>query len=407
MRILICGINYFPEIISTGKYTREMAEWLVNNGHDVTVITAKPYYPDWKIYEGYSNIFYSKNIENGVTVYRCPIYVPSVPTSYKRVLHLFSFAVSSFPMMLVSMFARNDVLLSIEPPISVAPSVLILSKFSGAKCWLHIQDFEIDAAFNLNMLKNNFLRKVFITFEKFVMSKFDIVSTISSKMITSLHEKGVDENKAVLFENWVDTKNIYPVEAENYYRIKYGIKKDDIVCLYSGNLGKKQGLEIIIDSADKLTNYKKIKFVICGQGSALADLKNKAINLKNVLWLPLQPTENLNTLLNMANIHLLPQLPGAADVVMPSKLTGMLSSGRPVIATAEVGTQIDKIVSECGVVVRPGALDDFVSAILDLAYDKYYRDALGKQARKYAVDFLGYDNILKHFENNLMKLVSA
>ena len=131
-------------------------------------------------------------------------------------------------------------------------------------------------------------------------------------------------------------------------------------------------------------------------------LAEKCKDVSNVLMLPFQPSERLNDLLNLADIHILPQRAEAADLVMPSKLTGMLASGRPVIATAHDGTQLASVVRGIGVVVPPGDPDAFVSAISKLAADKDLRVMLGQEARRYALNHLDSRVILDQFEQSLL-----
>jgi len=143
-----------------------------------------------------------------------------------------------------------------------------------------------------------------------------------------------------------------------------------VVALYSGNMGEKQGLEIVVEAARILeSDAPNIRFVLCGEGAAKVRMQALAADLSNVLWLPLQPLARLNELLNFVDIHLLPQRADAADLVMPSKLTGMLASGRPVLATAHAGTELAGVVAGCGVVVEPGNVQAFVDALRQLAAD--------------------------------------
>ena len=137
------------------------------------------------------------------------------------------------------------------------------------------------------------------------------------------------------------------------YRDELTISDEVCVALYSSNMGEKQGLEIVLEVARQLQHEPDLLFVLCGEGAARERLMKLGAGLGNVRWLPLQPAERLNELLNLADVHLLPQRSDAADLVMPSKLTGMLLSGRVVLATAEAGTQVARMVSPCGKVVKP------------------------------------------------------
>ena len=176
---------------------------------------------------------------------------------------------------------------------------------------------------------------------------------------------------------------------------------DAIVLLYSGSMGEKQGLELILDAAPELQGEPRYQFIMAGSGSAYTRLKQQAADITNMRWLPLQPEDKLNAFLNLADIHLLPQKEDAADLVMPSKLTGMLASGRPVIATARPGTQVARVVEQTGLVVEPGCLPCIVAAIRRLVDDEPERRRLGTAARQYAVDVLERERVLRGFEHQL------
>jgi len=406
VRLIIYGINYKPELTGIGKYSGEMAEWLVSKGHEVRIVTALPYYPQWQVAENYSSWRYLREPLNGVDVWRCPLWVPASPSGLKRILHLASFALSSFPIMLSQVFWRPNIILVVEPPLFCAPSSLFVSWLCKACSWLHVQDFEVDAAFDLGVLSSARLRRIVLRIESWLMNKFDRVSTISDQMVLRLGTKGVRPNRQVLFPNWADIDHIHPLDTPSTYREQLGIIASDIVFLYSGNMGEKQGLEIVVQAARQLAKRKNIVFIMCGQGAAYSRLRELADGVTNIHWLPLQPLEKLNDLLNMADVHLLPQRADAADLVMPSKLTGMLASGRPVLATAFEGTQIAEVLESTGVIVPPEDVEAFVDAIVDLAGNAEQRQQLGKNARDYAVEYLGRDAVLARFEESLQQCIS-
>jgi colanic acid biosynthesis glycosyl transferase WcaI len=230
------------------------------------------------------------------------------------------------------------------------------------------------------------------------MRGFDRISSISTNMVKRLADKGVQKDKRVHFPNWVDTDTIRPLDGPNQIRRELGIGDDQVVLLYSGNLGVKQGLEILPQLAGRLRDDSRLHFVFCGDGAFRPQLEQMTAGLQNVSLLPLQPIEKLNELLSAADIHLLPQKEDAAALVMPSKLTGMLASGRPVIATASPGTQFAEAVSGCGINVAPGDLDALHKAVLTLAVDPRLRREMGRAARVFAEENLGREKVLRRFE---------
>ena len=410
MKILLHGINFAPELTGIGKYTGEMAAWLAARGHQVRVVTAPPYYPDWAVGAGYSARTWRRERWQGVDVWRCPLWVPAQPGGAKRLLHLASFALGSLPVMLRQVLWRPDVVWVVEPALFCAPAALGVARLGGARAWLHVQDFEVDAAFDLGLLRGKFLRGLVAGAERWLMRRFDVVSTISQRMHQRLLDKGVPPARAVLAANWVDVSAITPQGSDlprgagtGGFRAELGIAADAMVALYSGNMGGKQGLDLLADVAKLCLALAgpaqpAIVFVFCGNGAGRADLVQRCTGLPNVRFLDLQPLARLNDLLAMADVHLLPQRADAADLVMPSKLTGMLASGRPVLATAHPGTELATVVQGCGVVVPPEDPQAMAQSLLRLAGNAALRQQLGAAGRAYALAHLDRDAVLRQFE---------
>jgi colanic acid biosynthesis glycosyl transferase WcaI len=393
MRILIYSANFAPEPTGIGKYSGEMACWLADHGHDVRVVCAPPYYPAWRIDKKYRWPLYRREQWRGVDVWRAPLWVPKSPNGFARVLHLLSFAITSFPVMIWQAAWRPEVVLTVAPAFMCAPAGFLTGWLCRAKCWLHIQDFEVDVAFNMGLLKGGLLQRIVLWMESRLLRRFDTVSTISRRMVQRLLSKGVPAGKARYFPNWVDLARIKP--AKNCaFRAKLGIPQESTVALFSGTLSGKQGLMVIPEAARFLAYRSDILFVICGDGVMKPQIESAAAELKNVRFMPLQPVECVSDLLGMADIHLLPQSPDAADLALPSKLCGMLASGRPVIATCRHGTEISEIVAKCGMVVAPENGAELAQAIAKLADDPEAQALLGRRARRFAEENLERDAVL-------------
>jgi colanic acid biosynthesis glycosyl transferase WcaI len=384
MKILICSTNFAPEQTGIGKYSGEMAAWLVERGHEVRAICAPPYYPNWRVASEYRRPLYKREEWRGVDVWRAPIWVPRRPTGLTRVLHLLTFAFSSFPLMLRQIFWGPDLVLCVAPALVCAPAALLTARLSGAEAWLHVQDFEVDVAFRLSLLKGNLLQRVVLRMEALLLRRFDVVSTISGRMVERLLKKGVRQDRIRYFPNWVDVSQIKPTVGARSYRRRLEIDSGSVIAMFSGSLGGKQGLMVIPEAARLLADREDIAFVICGDGMMKRELVEASAGLSNIYFLPLQPFERLGDLLSTADIHLLPQSLGASDLVLPSKLSGMLASGRPVIATCAAGTELDAVVSQCGIVVPPQDGAALAAAVVQLAGDRSGRMELGRRARAYA-----------------------
>ena len=241
----------------------------------------------------------------------------------------------------------------IEPTIFAAP-IGLLSRLAGTRTILHVQDLEIDAAFAIGHLKGDRLKGLVLRLEFWLLRRFSRIVTISGRMRKRLIAKGVEANRIGLVRNWVDLAKIKPVAEPNVFRTELGLRGADFVVLYAGNIGVKQALDVMLGAARQLASMAHVHFVIAGDGPEKPRLMQLCADLPNVHFLPLQPEERLCELLNLANPHVPPQSRGAADLVLPSKLGGMLASGKPVLATADAGTELFEVLSGTAILVPAG-----------------------------------------------------
>lgn len=404
MKILIYGLHFKPDLIGIGKYTGEMADWLFGRGHEIRVITAPHFYPEWKL-ERY--ILWYKKENNAYLTWRCPIYVPSQPKGFTRLLHLLSFALSSIPILIKNIPWKPDFVISIEPPFFITPLTLIYSKLTKSKSILHIQDLEIDAAYSLNILKKGFFYKIIKYIERFILNRFNIISTISPMMKKQIEQKDIHQDKIYILPNWADTEKIRPTINSKYLRNRLSIKPKQKIILYSGNIGEKQNLSNLINVAEKMqTDDNNCLFLMVGDGAAKKRLEDnvKKRNITNIIFLPLQPTEDLGALLTMADIHLVTQAKNISDYVLPSKLTNILSAGGVSIISANPGTQLSQLVKKHGLgyLIKPDSESELYTAINHLLINKSQHSTISTNARKYAEKYLSKDKILWDFEKNVL-----
>ncbi len=407
MRLLIYGLNYAPEPTGVGKYTGEMAEWLQGRGHQVRVVTAPPYYPAWKVGAGYSGWSYRRESLHGVEVYRCPLWVPETPNGFRRLLHLLSFAVSSVPVMLRQIFWRPDRIFVIEPTLFCAPCALVTARLANARAWLHIQDFEAEAFFGLGFSSAGFVKKCVNAVEGWLMRRFDRVSSISRAMVARLATFGIPEDRTTIFPNWVDTDRIRPGVRGRAFREEWGLGPDRKIVLYAGSMGKKQGLEMVLETADALQKEDpELVFLLVGEGSAKEGLVQRAgaLGLRNVVFQPPQPPDDFPALLTLADVHMVIQKKGVAGAFMPSKLTGILAAGGTAIITADEDTELGRLVKDnpgIAVLVPPENQGLFQEALRTELSKERNGARINPVARKYAERYLATDGILSQFEKVL------
>ncbi|MEM6262551.1 MAG: WcaI family glycosyltransferase [Bacteroidota bacterium] len=407
MRLLVYGINYLPELTGIGKYTGEMCEWLVSQGHEVEVITTVPYYPEWSVHPAYKNKLWHTENRNGVLIHRTPFYVPQQVTGKTRILHELSFGISSL-LHWVKIFARKkfDLVLAIYPPLPIGLYPVMYRWIRKVPMVFHIQDLQVDAARDLNIIKNQRLLDQLERVEKFYCKQADWVTTISEGMREKISEKGIPEQKIGMFPNWVNTDLMAPMPNKKAaLKQNWGYQPDQKVVLYSGNMGEKQGLEVVLDTAEMMG--PTVQFRMVGQGGIRNRLEAIAQkrNLQNVQFSDLVPLEELPELLNMADFHLVLQKKGATDLVMPSKLTGILSVGGVPIVTAEKNSSLRTLIEQeqIGLTADP----EDAQALFHLLQRHLFDDLspYQKRSRAYAIQELGQDAILSAFVAELEELI--
>jgi colanic acid biosynthesis glycosyl transferase WcaI len=393
-RVMFYGMNYAPEMAGVGRYTGEIAEYMAKSGAIVSVVTTPPHYPGWRIQTPFRN-GYAQQTLNGVRVLRCPLFLRKKMGGVWRLVAPLSFALASAPVAIWHVVRRRPhLIVCIEPTLFVAPMAILLAKLLRIRLVLHVQDLEIDAAFAVGHLaRYRWLKRIGGLFERQTLRFFDRIITISGRMAEALVGKGVEAQRIDVVRNWVDLQHIFPLGRPSHYREKLGFSRDEFVVLYSGNIGPKQGLTVLLDAAKQLGDQTRFKFIIAGEGPAKPELVKNYGNLPNVQFLPFQPYEHLNEFLNMADLHALPQDRDTADLVLPSKLGAMLASGKEVLVTADADTELAAFLGDAGILTPSGdsaALAGAVKMVSERSIDNGAKKRLALSERLSKTDGLNW-----------------
>lgn len=368
-------MNYAPEVAGVGRYTGEIGAHMASLGHEVFVVTTPAHYPGWAPQGGPRSNRWSKETLDGAVVYRCPLYLHSQMRGIWRLLAPLSFALSSAPVAFWQILRlRPDVVIAVEPTLLVGPVTLFAAKLVGAKAVLHVQDLEVDAAFAMGHLRGGgMLSRLASSFDRVVTRGFDRVITISNRMKAKLAQKGVKPEQITVVRNWVDLAQIQPLTRPSAYRAELGLAEGTFVVLYSGSIGAKQGVGMLIDAARTLISDPSVLLVIAGQGPMRGALERAAVSLSNIRVLDFQPEERFSEFLGLADLHVLPQEAQAADLMLPSKLGGMLASGRPILVTADANTELAEFLGGSCSYTPPGDAQAFAASILRLRHESSAR----------------------------------
>lgn len=408
MRILIYSYNYHPEPIGIAPLMTELAEGLVNRGHQVRVVTAMPNYPERQIYQEYRGKWYVTEYKNGVEIQRSYVWIRPQPNLLDRVLLDASFVVTSFVPALMGW--RPDVILSTSPSLPSCVPVALLGWLRACPVILNLQDILPEAAVHVGLLKNKLLIQVFTLLEKFAYHSASKISVIADGFVENLRSKGVEADKIVQIPNWVDVNFIRPLPQENNpFRTTHNLNGKFVV-LYSGNIALTQGLESVVKAASVLRHISDIAFVIVGEAKGLQRLQQECLDCgaDNVLLLPFQPRKNLPEMLAAADVGLVVQKKNVISFNMPSKIQVLLASGRALVASVpDNGTAARAIrQSGGGVIVPPEDPQALAMAILDLYQNPEKVKTLGYKSRQYAVEQYAFDQALNQYESLCYSLIA-
>ena len=297
--------------------------------------------------------------------------------------------------------------IAIAPPMLIGVYPMLYGFIRKSIILYHIQDLQVDVAKELKMIKSKWVLSMLTKVEKLLLSNMSIVSSISDGMKQKIVNKVENKLNYITLPNWVDTDFITPLPPSKYLLSRLGFLDDDFIVLYSGNLGEKQGLEIVIEAALNLKDHTKIKFLICGNGVMRGELirLKEYHSIENLYFEELVPYPELPKLMSIAKVHLIIQKKGASDLLLPSKLTTILAAGGLSIVTAEPNTSLYNTVNQydLGVCISPENPQELILSVLNIYNQEQLFYSKKLNARTYALSFLSKQNILSNFRNTLIE----
>jgi colanic acid biosynthesis glycosyl transferase WcaI len=337
MRCLIIGVNYLPESTAIGPYTAGVAEYLNSRGHDVRVVTGFPMAPQWRIWDGYGGEYWRQETINGVNVLRVYLHIPRNPRStIGRVLFDLSFCISSMFGALTR--GPTDLVFAVSPPLQTGITAWIVSVIRRAPLFFHIQDLVPDAAVATGMLgERSLATRLARRLERFVYRRAEGIGVISEEFRINLEKQGVPSSKIRLLPNCVSLRAMPYLPRDTSFRSAHGIADTDFLVMYSGTIALKQGLDVLVHAAARARKCPRLKFMIIGEGASLNDLQQAAaaLNVANLVFLPMQPRDQLARQLSAADVLVVTQRRAVKDMVFPGKLLFYMAAGRPIVAAVD------------------------------------------------------------------------
>ena len=412
LRLSIYSYNYAPEPTGIPFYNTGMATWLHRQrGWRVTMHTGLPHYPWWRVPDDYRDRDYrggrGDEVIDGVVVERVRHYVPTPPVGGRARMRLDASWLLATARRSLGARRRPQAIVVVAPPFLGGLLGWLLGLRFRVPVVYHVQDLQVDAALELKMIPQR-LAGLLLGVERFILERMDLVTTVSRAMRARLQAKAATRRPVALFPNWADTAAIAPWPGPNPYRREWGVRDDEVVVMYSGNLGRKQGVELLLEAVTRMR--VPVRLVVAGEGVERAELaaKAQALGLTTLLFLPLAPAARLAEFLSAADLHCIPQRRAAAGLVMPSKLLNIMAVARPVVVTADPGTDLAAEVERagCGVVATPEDAAALALALDAVAGDRPGWAARGAAGRRYVQHNLGIDAVVGRFAAGILALVN-
>jgi colanic acid biosynthesis glycosyl transferase WcaI len=375
-RLLVFNQYYWPGIEATARLLADLCEGLAED-YDVTVVTGL--LRDIDAPPGITT-------RNGVRIVRVRSSAFDRRRLLSRALNYLTYLVQSLRIGLKQ--KRPAVVLCMTDPPVIANVAGAVAKRFGAPLVVVSQDVFPEVAVELGRLDNPLILKVLETAVSAYLKRADRVVAIGETMAKRLEQKGARADRLRVIPNWVDAKALAPVERDNEWARAHGLT-DKFVVMHSGNVGHAQNLDSLVRAATFLRDLEDLVVVIIGSGARHHEILGLAhvLDVERVRFMEYQPRELLASALSTGDIHFVGLAPGLAGYVVPSRLYGVLSAGRPVIVAAddesETATLVRRI--ECGVVVPPSRPELLTVAIRDAYEGRLDLEGMGRRARQYAL----------------------
>ena len=405
MKFLILTQYFPPETGAPQNRLFELAVRLKDKGVDVEVLTAMPNYPKMEIFKEYKGKKYVEEEMEGMKINRSQIFVSKSKGIVKRLMNYFSFVYSSY--VRGRKLGEFDYILCESPPLFLGYSATRLAKKLKAKLIFNVSDLWPESAEKLDLVSNKFFLKIAYNLEEKLYKKSYLVTGQTQGIVKSIQTRFPNETVFWL-PNGVDVSKYDPALVKPYgFREKYNIDKNDIVFFYGGIIGHAQGLEIIVNVAERFKN-QPIKFILLGSGpekDKLLDL-NEKLGLTNVIFAEPVGRNEIGGIIKEIDVSLVPLR--KLDLFMgaiPSKIFEILAMEKPILLGVD-GEARELFIDEgdSGWFFEPENIDDLELKIKQIVTDKDAVRVKGKNGRVYVTEKFNRDTIVQKFYDFLISM---
>ncbi|WP_198172709.1 glycosyltransferase family 4 protein [Hymenobacter ginkgonis] len=338
-------MTFAPDHSGIALYATDFAAYAAEQGHEVTVVTGFSWYPKWAKRPEDKRKLFRTDAYKGIKVLRGYLYVPKNVTTVTRMIQEISFIL--FASINFLRAGKQDAIVVFTTPINLGVIGVLFKKLWNSKLIINVQDLQLDAAKSLGMLGKLPIIDVMNGVEKYSYKKSSLVTSISTAMVELIHRKDIDSTSTYLWPNWINVAEANSQGTKGKFRAQFPKYADKIIIGYAGNIGIKQGLSVLVDLSEKFKQRDDIVFLIIGQGGDVENLKKYA-QLKqttNLDFIDFLSQEDYFNFLSDVDIVFISQKKDSGDVYFPSKLLGIMAKEKLIFVSADVDSEIYKVIT--------------------------------------------------------------
>ena len=411
-RLLVYAHYFYPDVASTGQILTELCEGLQDD-FGITVICVVPSY-NGEVHEKYKKQrMYVEDYKN-IKVVRLRVPEFDKRSRISRIRNILAYFFNAI--YATFKVGRQDLVFSISQPPILGGLLGVIGKFSKrSKLIYNIQDFNPEQTEAIGFAKNKLVISIARSLDKLSCRYSDVVIVVGRDMKETLKKRFKYKKvpRCVVINNWVDENDIYPLprlhpKVEDFKK-KYGLD-NKLVFMYSGNLGLYYDLENIIKVIGEFKDRKDIVFVFIGDGSIKQELIDYKVEngLMNVKFIPYQDKKDLIYSLNSADVHIVTNAKGIKGVSVPSKIYGVMATGRFILGVLEEGSEASIIIkdSNAGICCEPGNYRNIFEQIKFLSSRTGIIDENNDRGYKYIVENFSKKRSISKYTETLNNILS-
>ena len=382
MKILFLTENFPPETNAAATRVYERACFWVRWGHDVTVVTTAPNFPQGRLYQGYRNRWRQTEIIDGIRVVRVKSFIAPNRGTLFRTLDFLSFMASGT--IAACREPRPDVVAATSPQFFAAVAGWLVGAVRRVPFVFELGDIWPASIVAVGALKESAALRLMERLELFLYRRAACVVALTPAFKRNLERRGIDPLKIAVVINGVDLDRYAPAERDRDFARAWNLE-DAFVIGYVGTHGMAHGLTNVLDAAERVRDATRIRFMLVGDGAERDSLIEAADErgLANVVFVPPQPKEAMPVVWSVCDVALvhLRNLEAFTEVI-PSKTFEAMAMGLPIVLAVPEG-EASRILAADGAGVHVAAEDPaaLAAVVRDLAEDADRRRALGLRAR--------------------------